>query len=73
MRLKIETADEIKEIILSNKDGHLLKLKDIANIKVAPKDVKSIYRKNGEDSIVVIISKTDGGNAISIVNNSKKL
>lgn len=70
---EIETADEIKEIILSNKDGHLLKLKDIANIKVAPKDVKSIYRKNGEDSIVVIISKTDGGNAISIVNNSKKL
>mgnify|MGYP005976616929 FL=1 len=70
---EIKTADEIKEIILSNKDGHLLKLKDVANIKVAPKDIKSIYRKNGEDSIVVIISKTDGGNAISIVNNSKKL
>ena len=29
--------------------------------------------KNGEDSIVVIISKTDSGNAVSIVNNSKKL
>lgn len=70
---EIETADEIREIILSNKDGHLLKLKDIASIKVAPKDIKSIYRKNGEDSIVVIISKTDGGNAVSIVNNSKKL
>lgn len=70
---EIETADEIREIILSNKDGHLLKLKDVANIKVAPKDIKSIYRKNDEDSIVVIISKTDGGNAVSIVNNSKKL
>lgn len=70
---EIETADEIREIILSNKDGHLLKLKDIASIKVAPKDIKSIYRKNGEDSIVVIISKTDSGNAVSIVNNSKKL
>lgn len=70
---EIETADEIREIILSNRDGHLLKLKDVANIKVAPKDIKSIYRKNGEDSIVVIISKTDGGNAVSIVNNSKKL
>lgn len=70
---ELETADEIKEIILSNKDGHLLKLKDVANIKVAPKDIKSIYRKNGEDSIVVIISKTDSGNAVSIVNSSKKL
>lgn len=70
---EIETADEIREIILSNKNGHLLKLKDVASIKVAPKDIKSIYRKNGEDSIVVIISKTDGGNAVSIVNNSKKL
>lgn len=70
---EIETADEIREIILSNKDGHLLKLKDVANIKVAPKDIKSIYRKNGEDIIVVIISKTDSGNAVSIVNNSKKL
>lgn len=70
---EIETADEIREIILSNKDGHLLKLKDVANIKVAPKDIKSIYKKNGEDSIVVIISKTDSGNAVSIVNNSKKL
>ena len=70
---EIETADEIREIILSNRDGHLLKLKDVASIKVAPKDIKSIYRKNGEDSIVVIISKTDSGNAVSIVNNSKKL
>ena len=70
---EIETTDEIREIILSNKDGHLLKLKDVASIKVAPKDIKSIYRKNGEDSIVVIISKTDSGNAVSIVNNSKKL
>lgn len=70
---EIEIADEIREIILSNKDGHLLKLKDVASIKVAPKDIKSIYRKNGEDSIVVIISKTDSGNAVSIVNNSKKL
>ena len=42
---EIETADEIREIILSNKDGHLLKLKDVASIKVAPKDIKSIYRE----------------------------
>lgn len=70
---EIETADQIKNIILSNIDGHLLKLRDIANIKVAPKDIKSIYRKNGEDSIVVVISKTDEGNAVAIVKEAKKL
>ena len=68
---EIETADEIREIILSNKDGHLLKLKDVANIKVAPKDIKSIYRKNGEDSS--LYSKNRWWKCCSIVNNSKKL
>ncbi|EHO80158.1 efflux RND transporter permease subunit [Fusobacterium ulcerans] len=70
---EIETADQIKEIVLSNKDGHLLKLKDIAKIQVAPKDRTSIYRKNGKDSIVVIVSKTDDGNSVSIVNETKKV
>lgn len=70
---EIETADEIKEIVLSNENGHLLKLKDIAKIEVAPKDRTSIYRKNGEDSIVIIISKTDDGNSVGIVREAKKI
>lgn len=70
---EITTLDEVKNIVLSNKNGHLLKLKDIANIKISPKDRTSINRKNGKENIIVIVSKTDEGNAISIVEKVKKV
>ena len=70
---EIERADEIKEIVLLNRDGHILKLKDIADVKISPKDRSSVSRKNGKENIVVIVSKTDEGNAVGIVKNVKKV
>ena len=70
---EIERADEIKEIVLLNRDGHILKLKDIADVKISPKDRSSVSRKNEKENIVVIVSKTDEGNAVGIVKNVKKV
>ena len=70
---EVKTLDEIKNIVLSNSEGHLLKLKDIAEIDVAPKDRTSINRRNGKENIVVIVSKTDEGNAVAIVKSVKKI
>ncbi len=70
---EIEKADEIKEIVLLNRDGHLLKLKDIADVSITSKERSSISRKNGKENIVVIVSKTDEGNSVEIVKNVKKI
>ncbi|WP_291258581.1 efflux RND transporter permease subunit [Fusobacterium sp.] len=69
---EINSADEIKNIVLSNRNGHLLKLKDIADIDISSKDLTSVNRKNGKDNILVIVSKTDEGNSVEIVKNVKR-
>lgn len=69
---EINSTDEIKNIVLSNRNGHLLKLKDIADIDISSKDLTSVNRKNGKDNILVIVSKTDEGNSVEIVKNVKR-
>ncbi|MEG0561841.1 MAG: efflux RND transporter permease subunit, partial [Cetobacterium sp.] len=70
---ELETPEEIANIILKNSDGNLLKLKDIADIRIDTKDISSLFRKNSKDGLVIIIAKTDEGNAIEIVKSVDKV
>lgn len=70
---EIKTVEDIRNIVLSNREGHILKLEDVAKIDIAPKDRISINRRNGKENIVVIVSKTDEGNSVAIVKNVKKI
>ncbi|MBC2851798.1 efflux RND transporter permease subunit [Cetobacterium sp. 8H] len=70
---ELETPEEIANIILKNNDGNLLKLKDVANVRIDTKDVSSLFRKNSKDGLVIIIAKTDEGNAIEIVKSVDKV
>ena len=69
---EIETAEEVGDVILVNRDGHLLRVKEIANVRMDKKDRDSIYRKEGREGIGIIVRKTDSGNTIAIVDEIKK-
>lgn len=70
---ELETAEEIGNIIIKNENGHLLKLNEVANVRISTKDESSLFRKNGKDGLIIIVGKTDKGNAIEIVNATKKV
>ncbi|MGL4934576.1 MAG: efflux RND transporter permease subunit [Cetobacterium sp.] len=70
---ELKSPDEIANVILRNSNGHLLRLKDVADVRIDTKDPTNIFRKNREDGLVIVVAKTDEGNAIEIVESVNKV
>lgn len=70
---ELTTSEEIGNVILKNNNGNILKIKDIAIVKMAGKDKDSILKMKGEDGLIVGVIKTDDGNAIEIGKKVKKI
>ena len=70
---ELSTLEEISDIVLKNSNGKLLKLKDVADVKMSMKDKDSIFRNSGKDALALIITKTDNGNSVEVVNSIKKV
>lgn len=69
----LTTPEEIGNVVLKNENGKLLRLKDIASVRISTKDTSDIFRKDNEDGLVIIVSKTDDGNSVEIVKAVNKV
>ncbi|MBF0264837.1 MAG: multidrug efflux RND transporter permease subunit [Gammaproteobacteria bacterium] len=64
---RLSTVEEFEDIIIrTNKDGSLLRLKDIARIELGSKDYDFVGRINGKASTLVGIFLQPGANALSV-------
>lgn len=63
---EVKTLEDVKKIVLKNQDGKTLYLSDVADISLGIKDRESYGRVNGNDNIIVSISKSDSGNTVDI-------
>ncbi|MBZ4683642.1 MAG: acriflavin resistance protein [Fusobacteriales bacterium] len=70
---EIKTIDQVKNIVVSNSDGKLVRLSDVANIKLSNKDVESFARQNGQPSIRIEVIKVKEGNTVNIADEAKKI
>ena len=70
---EIKTVEQVKDIVISNKDGMRLKLSDVANITYTNEDISSKSRDNGKDSVRIAVTKSDDGNTIEIVEEVKNV
>ncbi|MGL4998490.1 MAG: efflux RND transporter permease subunit [Cetobacterium sp.] len=70
---ELKTPEDIANIVLKNKNGHILRLKDVANVKIDTKDPSNLFRKKNLDGLVIVVAKTDEGNAIEIVKSVNKV
>lgn len=61
-----ETITDIKNTLLSNKDGNQLYLKDIAQITDSFKKIENIARFNKKDVVTLTVNKVSDGNAVNI-------
>jgi len=69
---ELKTVEEVQNIIISNKDGKVLYLKDIASVKLGNKDVDSYNRMNGVPTISISVEKSTDGNSVSISKGIKE-
>lgn len=69
---KIETLSEIKNLVVYNKDGKTLFLKDVCDIFMSAQEKTSYNRDSGKESVSINIIKESGGNTVSISDNIMK-
>lgn len=67
-KLQMESIEEIKKTPIQIADGTILKLEDIAEIAETEKEVESISRYNGEECVMISVTKSSDGNTVSAVN-----
>jgi HAE1 family hydrophobic/amphiphilic exporter-1 len=70
---EFKKIEEIKQVVVGI--GHQMQptfLKDIADVKEASKEVRSIIRINGKKGVALIITKSSGANTVLVAKAVKK-
>ncbi len=68
---RLKTAEEFENIIIRSENGHVLRLKDIADVDLGSLNYSVITRTNGNDAIFLAVSQSGGTNAQELINNIK--
>ncbi|MDR1461378.1 MAG: efflux RND transporter permease subunit [Campylobacteraceae bacterium] len=73
-RSKLRTAEEFENIIVkNNKDGSIIRLKDVARVELGSQNYGTVAKLNGYPASGIAIQLASGANAVQTANNVKKL
>lgn len=70
-KLKMESIEDVKNTPISLSSGAVIRLGDIANIEERQKETSSYSRVNGEECIMLSVSKSSDANTVEAVNAIK--
>ncbi len=65
---EFSSVEEIRDLPISLNSGAIITLGDVADVELTHKDISSISRTNGKDSINMSIQKQSGGNTVQIAD-----
>lgn len=65
---KYKNIDDIKNIVVSNQNGRIVKLSDIANVTDAWEEETSYARSNGVPSVVLAVQKQSRTNTVAVTD-----
>ena len=68
---ELENVSQIENIVISNLDSKILRLKDVASVTLTHKDQDSFYRVNGQPAVSVMVNKAEDGNIVDIADSIK--
>ena len=69
---KYRSVDELRNLVISSRNGIQIRLGDIADVQDAQKDVAKIARVNGKSAIALQVLKQSDANAVAISDETKK-
>ncbi|MDR2038008.1 MAG: efflux RND transporter permease subunit [Bacteroidales bacterium] len=70
---RLKTVEQFDDIIIRSEGGHILRLKDVADIELGSLNYSLISRTNGNESVFMAVSQTAGSNAQDLINNIKNV
>lgn len=68
---QFQTIDNIRNVVVSAKNGSPVYLKDLAEITQGYKEREAITRLNGQEAVEIAIYKEGDANTVSVANNVK--
>lgn len=69
---KYKSVDDIKNVIVANQEGRLIKLSDVANVVDSFGEQRSLVRTNGVPSVMVAVQKQSGTNTVDVAERAKQ-
>lgn len=66
----MHTAKEFNDLIIKESDNNIVRFSDIGYAELAPEDMRSLLKKNGEPMVMDIIIPQPGANHIDIANEA---
>ena len=69
---EFENSGVIKNLIISNLNGHPVYLRDVATVQDSLKEIKSYERANGRKTVRIMIQKTSDANTVTVANKVKE-
>lgn len=70
---KVESLEDIKSIQVPVSSGQTVSLDKLCTVDYAKQEKSSIYRYNGEDSLVMSIQKQQDANTVQVMQNVNKV
>ena len=68
----MHTAQEFNELIIKRDGNNIVRFQDVGRAEIAPEDMRSIMRKNGEPMVIDVIIPQPGANQIEIADEAYK-
>lgn len=66
----MHTAKEFDDLIVKEDGNNIVRFKDVGRAELAPEDLRSILRKNGEPMVICVIVPQPGANHIEIADEA---
>jgi multidrug efflux pump len=66
---ELKTPQEFGELVVANQGGQLVRLKDLANVELGPRDERSMLRFNGTSAVAVGIVRQSKANMVDVADS----
>ncbi len=70
---RFENAKQFEELVVTTFNGTPIKLRDLAEVKDATKEVRTLARLNGKPAVVLAVQRQSGENTVAVIDQIKKL
>lgn len=68
----MHTAKEFNDLVIKEDGDNIVRFQDVGRAEVAPEDLRSLMRKNGEPMVIDVIVPQPGANQIEIADEAYK-
>ena len=68
---KVTKPEDFNEIVVANRGGYNVKVKDIGYVQDGTEEVRTEARLNGNPAIVLVVSKQSGTNTVNVADEVK--